>query len=53
MIGEKMEPLNVFMSSEYLEPKCKGCQAIVDYGVTTHFDDRSQTQICNCCGRAQ
>jgi len=42
--------LNFFNSMEYLEPKCPECGAVIDYGVSTKFDERKNAHICLKCG---
>ena len=42
--------INFFNSLEYLEPRCRKCEAKIDYGVTTRYDEEKQTHICLKCG---
>jgi hypothetical protein len=42
--------LNFFESVDYLEPKCPKCQCILDYGVTTVFDEKRDCHVCKKCG---
>ena len=42
--------INFFNSVEYLEPRCKSCEAKIDYGVTTEFDEEKQAHVCKYCG---
>jgi len=42
--------INFFNSLEYLEPRCKGCDTVLEYGINTSFDSVKDTHICNKCG---
>ncbi|MBR9699424.1 hypothetical protein GOV09_03145 [Candidatus Woesearchaeota archaeon] len=42
--------LNIFDSVDFLEPKCPQCKVIIDYGVTTEFDEKREKHICKGCG---
>ena len=41
---------NFFMSIEHLEPKCNGCEVILDYGVNTEYQEKAESQVCMNCG---
>lgn len=43
-----MIPLNIFNSIEYLEPKCPNCRSVVDYGISTIFNERIMSHVCKC-----
>ncbi|MBN2111670.1 hypothetical protein JW707_01090 [Candidatus Woesearchaeota archaeon] len=45
-----MEPINVFNSVEYLDRRCPKCSSKIDYGVTTEWDEKTQSQKCKKCG---
>lgn len=45
-----MEPIDYFMDTAYLEPKCLGCNGKVEYGVTTKWDDAKSAHKCVKCG---
>ena len=47
-----MRAINFFDSVEYLEPKCPGCETVLDYGVNTKFDSRHKAHVCMKCGTA-
>ncbi|MFH1848864.1 MAG: hypothetical protein ABH879_01625 [archaeon] len=42
---------NYFESMDYLEPRCPGCNVILDYGVNTSFNDKLDVHVCNKCGK--
>lgn len=44
-----MEPIKFFDSTEYLDPKCPTCDAKIDYGTTTEYDDDKECHICTSC----
>lgn len=46
-----MAAVDFFNSLDYLEPKCPGCSARIDYGVTTEFNEVKQVHVCSLCGR--
>jgi hypothetical protein len=41
---------NIFGSVEYLEPRCPGCDVILDYGVNTEYDEERHSHRCLNCG---
>lgn len=43
--------INFFNSMEHLEPKCPKCESKIDYGLTTHWDDKEGAHVCNKCGQ--
>ncbi len=43
-----MTTLNIFDSLEHLEPKCPICREVIDYGVSTFFDEKLLTHVCKC-----
>ncbi len=43
-----MITLNIFNSIEYLEPKCPECKTVIEYDVTTVFNERMMAHICRC-----
>ncbi len=45
-----MEPIRFFDSVEYLEPKCPKCECVIDYGITTEWDEKSKAHKCRKCG---
>ncbi len=45
-----MPDLNLFQSTDYLEPRCKNCGSKLDIGVTTRYDDEQKTIVCLKCG---
>ncbi len=45
-----MEIINVFESTEFLEPKCPKCEAKIDYGTTTEWDEKEEAHKCKSCG---
>ncbi len=47
-----MAELNFFESVDYLEPKCPKCSSILEYGVTTVFDEKKDCHVCKKCGLA-
>jgi hypothetical protein len=42
--------INFFNSVEHLEPKCKKCESVIEYGVTTEYDENKETHVCKVCG---
>ena len=44
--------VDFFNSMELLEPRCKGCDIKLDWGVNTEFNDEQETQVCKGCGIA-
>ena len=42
--------LDFFHRMENLEPKCPGCETVIDYGLTTKFDEKKKTHVCLKCG---
>ncbi|MBI4149559.1 zinc ribbon domain-containing protein [Candidatus Woesearchaeota archaeon] len=51
-IVTSMEPIDYFNTMDILEPKCPGCGNKVEYGITTTFDEKRETHVCNACGKA-
>ena len=45
-----MEPTFFFNSIEHLEPRCPKCEAKIEYGVTTEWDDKKNAHKCKNCG---
>ncbi len=45
-----MEPIKFFDSMDYLEPKCPGCAAKIEYGLTTQWSDEHEAHTCKTCG---
>jgi hypothetical protein len=45
-----MDPINVFNSVEHLDRKCPKCDSKIDYGITTEWDEETQSQKCMKCG---
>lgn len=45
-----MDELNFFNSLRYLEPRCRKCNAVLDYGVNTEYSDKKKAQVCMKCG---
>ncbi len=43
-----MNALNMFDSLEHLEPKCPRCREVIDYGVSTFFNEKLLTHVCKC-----
>lgn len=41
--------INFFNSVDHLQPKCKGCNSTIDYGVTTEWSDAVEGHICTSC----
>lgn len=41
---------NFFQSTEHLEPHCPKCDSVIDYGVTTKYDDKEGNHVCLKCG---
>ena len=44
--------INFFNSLAHLEPKCKNCESVIEYGVSTEYDDDKETHVCKKCGNA-
>lgn len=40
----------MFESTEFLEPKCPNCEAKIDYGITTEWDEKEEAHKCKSCG---
>lgn len=47
-----MEPIRFFDSVEHMELKCPKCKSLIDYGVTTEWDDSIEGHKCKNCGHA-
>ena len=45
-----MGAINFFDSVDHLEPKCPGCNAKIDWGITTEYDDKNDCHVCLNCG---
>ncbi|MCK4521584.1 MAG: hypothetical protein KAU20_03345 [Nanoarchaeota archaeon] len=45
-----MGGIDFFNSIEYLEPRCPKCNIVIEYDVTTKFDERKGSHICLSCG---
>ncbi len=45
-----MKGEDFFNSMDRLEPKCPGCQNVIDYGITTEWDDEEEAHKCKNCG---
>ena len=48
---ESVVNTNFFNSISHLQPRCKGCDCEIEYGVTTKFNDSAGTHICLNCNR--
>ena len=42
--------MNFFNSLEHIEPKCKGCKVVLDYGTNTKYDEKVDCHVCLGCG---
>ncbi len=42
--------VNLFNSVNALEPRCPKCGSLIDYGVTTRFDEEKEVHVCLKCG---
>ena len=40
---------NNYDSMDFLEPKCPKCGTLIEYGVSTTFDEKKNTHVCNKC----
>lgn len=40
---------NFFESIEYLEPKCPNCGTKIDWGMSTNYQDKYESHVCNTC----
>ncbi|MFH1398670.1 MAG: hypothetical protein ABIG95_00995 [Candidatus Woesearchaeota archaeon] len=45
-----MAESNFFDSLEYLEPKCPECGTVLDWGISTRFDEVKEVHVCAKCG---
>jgi len=41
-----------FESLNILEPRCPGCEIVLDYGVNTTYDQRKRAHFCNACRKS-
>ncbi|MBW2981994.1 hypothetical protein KY343_03885 [Candidatus Woesearchaeota archaeon] len=39
------DPINSFLN----KPKCPSCNTPIDWGITTHYDKKTKSEICNVC----
>ncbi len=46
MVGE----FNFFDSVDHLEPRCPKCKSVLEYGVTTKFNEKLDAHECKKCG---
>jgi hypothetical protein len=42
--------MEYFNSMDFLEPKCRACGSVIEYGITTEFKDDIMSHICLSCG---
>jgi len=40
----------LFSNSAVVELKCAGCDTLVDWGVTTEYQDALEDHVCLSCG---
>ncbi|MCG2719497.1 MAG: hypothetical protein L6266_02015 [Nanoarchaeota archaeon] len=45
-----MPELDFFDNVQNLEKKCPKCEVVIDYGVTTKYDQREGGHVCLECG---
>jgi len=45
-----VDGIDIFNSIGYLEPKCKHCNAKLEYGVNTKWEEAKSREICMECG---
>ncbi len=45
-----MEAINYFNSVEHIEPKCNTCQTKIEFDISTTFDEKLNSHVCNSCG---
>ncbi|MBN1644746.1 hypothetical protein JW851_01730 [Candidatus Woesearchaeota archaeon] len=46
-----MDPIRFFDSVEHMEPKCPKCDSVIEYGITTEWDDKAEGHKCKNCGQ--
>ena len=45
-----MKAIDFFNETGFLEPRCKGCEIKLDYGVNTEWSDEAGCHVCKKCG---